>query len=479
MFQERNSDTMVADPVLAATDVASTVFDQPVRELAIPIVETPVSDQIFDLIIGGTPDTNFIKDSIEKKEKGVAKGIRENGKDKSVNSYDAQVTADQTVISVIVEERDNSDNTDKINESINVTSDDIEKEDLETSCGNLMNSLSDSFTESTYKRGWSVDSTQSQSGPAFGRIFADFEASNPFMFVNSENLDVGYNTLSADSTPSPDSSRSDDAEKLNYEVVPGQPLSPEDMGRLLPVLTRLTTEEGLDSQAYQCYECKSYIGMIYGKPRVCSYDSKYYCYECHEEEMTLIPSRLIHNWDFGSYGVCRKNGRWLYAIHHQPLIDLRTVNPKLYCHVDDLAEMQILRTQLLYVRAYLFTCKSDAGENLRKMLWPRDHMYEHVHLYSVSDLLLVGQGQLVPEVRQAVTFGRDHVIHCDMCLPRGFICELCSDKEIIFPFQLGSTYTCGECYGVYHSACARGQKDCRRCVRREARKASIVDDTEE
>ena len=41
----------------------------------------------------------------------------------------------------------------------------------------------------------------------------------------------------------------------------------QEMDRLLPLLTRLTTEEGLDSQGYQCYKCKSYIGMIYGKPR--------------------------------------------------------------------------------------------------------------------------------------------------------------------------------------------------------------------
>lgn len=43
------------------------------------------------------------------------------------------------------------------------------------------------------------------------------------------------------------------------------------MRRLLPLLTRLTTEEGLDAQAYKCNQCKSYIGMIYGKPRLASF----------------------------------------------------------------------------------------------------------------------------------------------------------------------------------------------------------------
>ncbi|XP_063600198.1 pleckstrin homology domain-containing family M member 3-like [Penaeus indicus] len=211
--------------------------------------------------------------------------------------------------------------------------------------------------------------------------------------------------------------------------------------------------------------------MIYGKPRVCSYDSKYYCYECHEDEVCLIPARVVHNWDLAGHPVCKRNASWLSAVQHQPLINLRTVNPKLYCHIDDLAEMQMLRTQLLYVRAYLFTCKTGVGEELRKLLWPREHLYEHVHLYSVSDLQLVATGQLVQKVRQAVTFGRDHVAQCHVCSARGFICELCDDNDVIYPFQLGSTHTCGECYGVYHGLCARGRKDCPRCIRRRARRS--------
>lgn len=469
-----STQALVADPVLAATDVASTVYDQPQGGLVIPVVETPISDQIFDLIIGGTPETSFINDSMENMKSVESEESKQLPMPAQYyNKVSSEKGTDELQGALADTSCENQEVPDGKVQTADVT-ESIERAHFESrkTSDIMTNSLDGS---DSYRRGWSVDSSQSlyQLGPAFGQIH-DVESSNPFPFMY-ENSEAGFTTLSTDTSPSQESSRSDDAEKLNYEVLPQQPMCPEDMNRLLPLLTRLTTEEGLDSQLYQCYECKSYIGMIYGKPRVCSYDSRYYCYECHEDETALIPARLVHNWDLGVYPVCSKNARWLAAINHQPLIDLRTVNPKIYSHVDDLAELQMLRTQLLYVRAYLFTCKSDAGDQLRKMLWPRDHMYEHVHLYSVSDLQMVSQGHLVARVRQAVTFGKEHVSQCEVCSPRGFICELCSDKDIIYPFQLGTTYTCAECYGVYHSICTRGKKDCRRCLRRQARKEMVRD----
>lgn len=107
--------------------------------------------------------------------------------------------------------------------------------------------------------------------------------------------------------------------------------------------------------------------------RVCSYDSKYYCYECHEDEVCLIPARVVHNWDLGGHPVCKRNASWLSAVQHQPLINLRTVNPKLYCHIDDLAEMQVILTR----RWKYMSCFEKENTCLTFCLW-----------LCVSDLLL-------------------------------------------------------------------------------------------
>lgn len=50
-------------PVLSATDVASTFMDH--QEAGVAIAQTPLSDQMFDLILGSTPETRFILDGID------------------------------------------------------------------------------------------------------------------------------------------------------------------------------------------------------------------------------------------------------------------------------------------------------------------------------------------------------------------------------------------------------------------------------
>lgn len=55
----------------------------------------------------------------------------------------------------------------------------------------------------------------------------------------------------------------------------------------------------------------------------------------------MIPARIIHNWDFTPYPVCTVNKRWLDTVMQHPLLDIRLVNPKLYQHIEDLAELQV------------------------------------------------------------------------------------------------------------------------------------------
>ena len=45
---------------------------------------------------------------------------------------------------------------------------------------------------------------------------------------------------------------------------------------------------------------------------------------------------------------------------------------------------QELRQQLRMLRAYLFTCKQSIADDLRRQVWPREHLYEYVHMYSLA-----------------------------------------------------------------------------------------------
>lgn len=92
------------------------------------------------------------------------------------------------------------------------------------------------------------------------------------------------------------------------------------------------------------------------------------------------------------------------------------------------------------MRAYLFKCREPIIESLQKKVTPRDYLYEHVHQYSISDLYDISNGILAQQLQNVVEFARNHVINCWLCSQKGFICEICNNPKVIYPFDMGTTY---------------------------------------
>lgn len=46
-----------------------------------------------------------------------------------------------------------------------------------------------------------------------------------------------------------------------------------------------------------CVGCPKQIGVSLGRARLCEFSGQYYCDGCHQGNTTLIPSRMVHNWD--------------------------------------------------------------------------------------------------------------------------------------------------------------------------------------
>lgn len=244
--------------------------------------------------------------------------------------------------------------------------------------------------------------------------------------------------------------------------------------RLSSLVSKLCPQTGLDEQKYQCYNCRAFIGLFYGEFRVCAMDGKSYCSSCHSNDTAVVPARVLYNWDLRQHMVCDSSKTWLHDNIDTPMLDIRATNPKLYSHIEELSLLKTLRTQLLYLRAYLFTCPTEGvADKLKKLIWPREHLHEHVHLYSVSDLLLISSGGLVAEVQDAVCYARLHIRDCRHCQARGFMCEICSKDDVIYPFQLDVAQTCPDCCAVYHRTCTRNVAECPRCVRRKIRRQQL------
>ena len=156
-------------------------------------------------------------------------------------------------------------------------------------------------------------------------------------------------------------------------------------------------------------ELNKVIGIVI-QGRDCKFDGYNYCIDCHKNDESVIPSRVLFNWDFKRYHVS-KNKKLLDATESDPLLDVKVASPLLYIAVPTCLD---LRTQLFFLHAYIFTCQESVALELRKIVWPKEHLFEHVPLYSINDNTQVGSGQLLTQIRK-IAFARKHVLSCSLC----------------------------------------------------------------
>ncbi|KAF7709230.1 hypothetical protein HF521_016080 [Silurus meridionalis] len=238
----------------------------------------------------------------------------------------------------------------------------------------------------------------------------------------------------------------------------------------LSILTCLAVEKGLTAQSFRCAGCQRPVGLSRGKAKVCCYSGWYYCQSCHQDNLFLIPARLLHNWDTSKHKVSKQAKEFLEFIYEEPLLDVKQLNPGLYEHSEPLAGVLKLRQQLKSLRAYLFNCRATVAEDLRRRIFPREYLLQHIHLYSLADLQQVIDGKLAPFLSKVIKFASSHVYSCSLCREKGFICELCHNGQILYPFQENATKRCEGCGAVFHTECRMRAQPCPRCVRRELHK---------
>ncbi|XP_072603055.1 pleckstrin homology domain-containing family M member 1 isoform X1 [Vulpes vulpes] len=238
-------------------------------------------------------------------------------------------------------------------------------------------------------------------------------------------------------------------------------------GFLLQYLVAIPTEKGLDSQGCFCAGCSRQIGFSFVRPKLCAFSGLYYCDICHQDDASVIPARIIHNWDLTKRPICRQALKFLMQIRTQPLINLQLVNASLYEHVEQMRLIGRCREQLKLLGDYLSLCRSGALKELSKRLNHRNYLLESPHKYSVADLQQIADGVYEGFLNTLIGLASQHVYHCDLCTQRGFICQICHHHDIIFPFEFDTTVRCGECKTVFHQSCqAVVKKGCPRCARR-------------
>ncbi|XP_049614545.1 pleckstrin homology domain-containing family M member 1 [Syngnathus scovelli] len=236
-------------------------------------------------------------------------------------------------------------------------------------------------------------------------------------------------------------------------------------GPLLVHLCTVPSQNGLDTQSFKCAGCSQQIGPSLGRARLCEFTGQYYCDSCHRGDTTIIPSRMLHNWDLNKREVSRR-AQWVLAqVEQEPLLNLEQLNPDLLTHSETMALVHNLRRRLRLLGEYLLTCRSGACKMLQARMEQRTYLLESSSLYSVRDLREIAENQYTLYLTSLCHFASSHVFSCNLCTQRGFICQMCRSDDIIFPFQFDSTTRCKECKAVFHRTCMVPDQGCPRCLR--------------
>lgn len=232
---------------------------------------------------------------------------------------------------------------------------------------------------------------------------------------------------------------------------------------------------GLSFQNYRCAECRAPISFKPGfcEPRLCDYSGNYYCEMCHWNDTMVIPARVLHNWDFEPRKVCRAAKQYLKLMITKAAMQIQDVNPMLFSFVDEINEIKKLREEILIMKKYLLVCDDAMKQKFLLLLQDRQHFVENWDTYSMKDLLEIQSDVLLGKLVSIHAAWAQHIkTDCQKCQAKGFICELCDSREILFPFD-NIAVVCAKCSYVLHRHCfARRGAECPRCDRRNKRKAN-------
>ncbi|XP_078088351.1 protein associated with UVRAG as autophagy enhancer isoform X2 [Mustelus asterias] len=232
-------------------------------------------------------------------------------------------------------------------------------------------------------------------------------------------------------------------------------------------------ETVIAAQNSMCAGCGTPVEQKYIKKlRYCEYLGKYFCECCHHNEESPIPGRILMKWDFSKHPVCHFSKQLLESIWHDPLFNIFYINKSLYNKVKELRKAKEIQEQLIHIKKLIKTCR--LAERAMVEFWQiRSHLTEELHLYSLNDLMMVKRGLLVPGLKDALKNVLAHVESCELCMAKGFICEFCKSRDIIFPFQTDQCKRCCVCKACFHKECFKTE-ECPKCARIQARKELLL-----
>ncbi|XP_046843094.1 differentially expressed in FDCP 8 homolog B-like [Xenia sp. Carnegie-2017] len=181
---------------------------------------------------------------------------------------------------------------------------------------------------------------------------------------------------------------------------------------------------GLDGQQYKCAECRRPIAFSKkdSVARICDYTGQYFCDSCHWNDHTIIPARVLRNWDFTPRKVCRSTKQLLELMKTKPMVNIQEINPQLFRYVEELREIGKLREDILIMKKYFLTCREALESKLLIQLKKRQHFVDNADMYSFQDLIDLNNDILLPEISKIHAIFLAHIkADCDLFEPEFYM----------------------------------------------------------
>ena len=229
--------------------------------------------------------------------------------------------------------------------------------------------------------------------------------------------------------------------------------------------------EQIKQQHFRCADCG--IQFVPDKLKTlyyCEYFGKYFCRCCHISEQSYIPAYVVASLDFSKWAVSKKAKSFLDKIYSEPLITLESLNPALFAaQSSPFARIKMLRAKLHNCRSYIRSCRFAVALNEKLYANFDDFFVNDQHVYSIEIIYKIKRTKYYEKLRDCVDAIVEHITRCELCSQQGHICGLCTNRELLYPFQIERVAKCPNCLSCYHRTCFRMPEQCPRCERLRAR----------
>lgn len=168
--------------------------------------------------------------------------------------------------------------------------------------------------------------------------------------------------------------------------------------------------------------------------RYCEYLGRFHCTNCHRNQISVIPARVLDRWDFATFPVSVFSYRLLEEIWTVPLFRVSDLNAQLYVRVKALQTARQRRSQLKFVRDFVVSCRFAEEDGYciydyelmdhkcfifgyrTKAIFDKvaKHIVNDVDLWSMADFTAVRLGSFIKDITALSNGCEQHVMSCEV-----------------------------------------------------------------